>query len=523
MIVNFTAISSGIVKDVDPYDLPATPEAFLWSNGNNIRFLDDYVQKIEGHSTVGISIGVLPYWMMPITTASTYYWLLAGLDKVYVTSNFSTFSNITRQTASVDVDYTGTADNIWSGGVISGIPVINNGVDDPQMWSPVGTGTKLQSLTWDSGHTWATQSVTAKVIRPFREYLIALDTNESSTRYPYRLRWSTSTLSGVPSTWDDTDNTEDAGYTELNQSPGFLIDCLPMRNNNIIYKEDETWIMSDAGAGQIFRFDPLFHQSGALAQRCIKPFFGKHLVLTTGDLIVHDGQSIQSVIEKRMKKWLFSQIDSTNYGRSFIAPNYNKKEMWICFPSTGMTEPDMALIWNYNDNTYALRDLPSTPHIAYGIVDPSSDVFIDSYNTIIDTIDTLIDVRNYNPTVQSLLMVQGNSLYKADDTNRFSLQSYTAYVERTGMDLGDPNRFKLVKRVYIRAKSGSGVFTVKIGSQLVKNGDITWSSQTFDPSTDEYINFLVNGKYIGIRFESISEYSWGVQSFGIEYEFSGRF
>jgi hypothetical protein len=32
--------------------------------------------------------------------------------------------------------------------------------------------------------------------------------------------------------------------------------------------------------------------------------------------------------------------------------------------------PDTALIWNYIENTWATRDLPSTNYIAKGLVDP---------------------------------------------------------------------------------------------------------------------------------------------------------
>lgn len=521
MLARFNNIATGIVGDVDVYDLPATQEALIWSDGNNIRFADEYVEKIQGHGAVFGTASVTPYWMLPVPTASTYYWLYPGLAKVYVTDG-STHTNITRQTAAVDVDYTGTADDIWNGGIISGVPVINNGIDDPQMWTPVNTSTKLASLTWSSGQTWSSQSKLAKVIRPFKNYLIALDMTESGTRYSDRLRWSTSTISGVPSTWDDTDATEDAGYTELNQSGGFFIDCLPLRNANIIYKESETWIQTEIGGNDIFRFEPVFAESGALARRCIKPFFSRHLVLSAGDLILHDGQSIESVIEKRMKTWLFNAIDDTYYNRSFIVPNYTKKEMWVCFPQTGSTFADTALIWNYHDNRFFVRDLPNTPHIAYGIVDPSESQTWASDSQAWGNDATSWDYRSYNPTISKLLMCSGTSFYQGDYTEQFAGSSFTSYIERLGIDLGDPTRRKFVKRIYPRMTS-TGSVTIKVGYQDTKNGSVTYSSTTFDPSTDEYADFMVNGKYIAIRFESASNISWKLHSFDVEYEIGGQF
>ena len=49
-----------------------------------------------------------------------------------------------------------------------------------------------------------------------------------------------------------------------------------------------------------------------------------------------------------------------------------KNEVWICFPATGASGgyPDTALIWNYIENTWATRDLPSVNYIAKGLVNP---------------------------------------------------------------------------------------------------------------------------------------------------------
>lgn len=523
MLTHFNNIQTEIRQDVDPYDLPATPEAFLWSAGHNIRFLDQYIQKMLGHASVFTAPSVAPYWMLPVPNATTYYWLYAGLAKVYVTDG-TTNTNLTRQTAAVDVDYTGTAGDIWNGGVISGIPFLNNGVDDPQMWSPVSTSQRLQSLTWSSGQTWASQSKTCKILRRFGQFLIALDLTESSTRYPHRLRWSTSTNSGIPSTWDENDGAEDAGVTDaIGDTGGFMVDCLPLRDVNIIYKEGEAWIQQLVWGDEIMRFDPLF-DFGLLAPKCVKPFFGKHLVLTNGDLIVHDGRTPESVIDERYKNWLFNQIDATYYRRSFIVPNHRKKEIWICFPSSGATQANMALIWNYHRNKFYTRDLPGTPHIGYGVVDTSgvsaawsgdSEAWGDDSSSW--------DERTYNPTIAKMLMAYGSNFYELDTTNQFAGASFNSYIERQGIDFGDPTRRKIYKKLYPRMES-TGPVTFRFGAQETKNGSITWVTKTFDPSTDEFINLdEVAGKFGAIRLQDTSDISWKKHSFSVEWDYLGRY
>lgn len=523
MLAQFNDVGSlGLITDTDVYDLPADKDNFAWSSGQNVRFQDNYVLKSKGYSSVFGTPSITPYYMLPVPQASTYFWLYPGLDKVYVHDG-STHSNVTRQTASVDVDYTGAVGNRWVGGVINSIPVITNGVDDPQMWNPAAASQRLTSLTHSAGQTWASQNWTAKVIRPFRQYLMALDVTKSGTRFEHLIHWSTQAQSAaVPSTWDDTDATEDAGFADLSETPGVLIDCLPLGRANIVYKEDSIWLQQYIGGNDIFNFSTAFKGIGALSSHCVQNFFGRHIVLGQNDIYVHDGQSIESVIEKRVKDTLFNSIDSANYGNSFVAANHRDKEMWICYPTTGNTLANRAVIWNYHDNTYAFRDLPNTPYISYGVVDPSElltwNPDTDTWNT--DT--TNWNERTFNPSINRLCMASGSNFFLMDDTDQANGVNETAYIERSGLAFGDTTQRKLIKRIWPRFTS-NGPVTVRVGCQDYRNGPITWVNNSFDPSTDDKVDVLVDGRYIAIRFESTTNINWKLHSFSMDFDYSGRF
>lgn len=518
-IVKFNNIASiGIVNDADPFELP--PNA--WSNGSNVRFYDNKIVKFAGHSSVYGTPTVTPYWAIPVQSSSTYYWVYPGASKVYVTDG-TTHTNITRQTAGNDVNYSATYDKGWNGGAISGLLVLNNGVDDPQMWSTTSPSTKLSSLTWDAGNTWSAKGHTCAVMRPFKNYLVALDVTKGATRYPHMVKWSAATVSGaVPASWDETDATNDADEQDLSETGGDLIDCLSMRDINVIYKEDSTWIMQYTGDNRIFAFYEVFKTVGALTRRCIKEFDGRHIVLTSGDLVIHDGNNPQSIINAKMRNWLFNNIDSTYYRRTFITPNYSKNEMWVCFPQSGSTLPDMALVWNYRENTLGVRQIPSAPHIAYGIVDPSENVAWSADSNAWSSDSTSWDQRAYNPTILKLLLCSGTNFFLGDNTDQFNGSSMTAYVERQGLDLGDSSRIKLVKRLRPKIEA-TGAVTIKVGQQASKNGSVTWTNYSFDPSTDEYVDVIVAGRYIAFRFESSSNISWSLSSYEVEFEFQGLF
>jgi len=509
--------SAGIISDTDARSIPEN----AFTSGENIRFIDNNVEKSKGESEVYTTPAVDPYWLLPVQTSSAYYWIYPSLTKCYVTDG-TTNTNITRQTASVDVNYSADADIGWNGGIIGSVPIVNNGVDDPQMWTPVGTGTKLQSLTWSSGTTWSSESNTARVIRPFKQFLIAMHTTESGTEYRQRIRWSHPADSGsVPSTWDETDTTKDAGVYDLEEGGGSVVDGLPLRDTFIIYKDNKTMGMQHIGGRAVFRFYDIFEQSGILTRRCVKSFYGKHFVVTNGDVIVHDGNTFDSVINHRKKKELFALIDATNYQRTFVSPNYQKNEMWVCFPKTGSSFADTAFIWNFKDDTWTTKNIPTVKHMGYGLVDPNE---ADTWASTTETWDLAQGSwgeLSYSPTVIKNLMAGSTKFYMADDTEQSDGTNITAYCEREGLDFGSPDIVKRVTRVWPRIDC-SGDITVYVGSQMVHTDSVTWKAYTYS-SGDDRIDCDVTGKLISYRIESSTNVTWKAHDIGFEYTEKGRF
>jgi hypothetical protein len=101
-------------------------------------------------------------------------------------------------------------------------------------------------------------------------------------------------------------------------------------------------------------------------------FGGKHSVVGQADVFVHDGANFTSVIDTKNKDFLFNDMDPTYYDRTFVFANYAGAEMWICYVenSSGATWPNKALVWNWEHQTWGVRDLPSnTAYVEGGVVD----------------------------------------------------------------------------------------------------------------------------------------------------------
>lgn len=507
----------GIITDIKSQNLPDN----AFTTAQNIRFTKQAAKKIEGHSQVFGTPSVSPYWLVPLQTESVAYWIYAGLTKVYVTDG-STHFNLTRQSGGVDDNYAATEDLNWTGGIIGGIPVLNNGVDDPQMWNPVNTGQRLQSLTYDGSNTWADKNYKAGVIRSYRDYLVALDVTKGADRNSRLVKWSTSAIIGtIPSTWDETDDTEDAGEYELAQTGGDCIDCLPLRDSNIVYKDDSVWAMTYIGGADIFRFSQIFGDVGLLSRRCVKEFDGKHFVITPGDVIVHDGVVKESVITDRRREELFGAIDSSSYTRIFVAPNYAKQEMWICYPQSGSTLPDKAMIWNWRDNTWSDRELPNSPHIGYGIINDSNETTTwDADGEVWDTDTTTWDAKSFNPTDRKLLMAATN-LYELDNTTQFAGANFEAKIERENLHFGQPDKIKTVNGLWIIAE-GSGDITVTVGSSMNPGEAINWgTAQTYTIGSNKKINCRATGRYISYRINATNATLWEILQISFDVKVRG--
>lgn len=336
----------GILKDLQPHDLPHG----AWSDGANVEFEFREIVKAIGFTVVKSSTAIAPHQLFLVNYQQTTFWVYCGLTDVRA------FDDVTEtEITNVGGDYAGADFNRWNGGVFNGILVINNGVDVPQMWNTPGLSTPLTDLSnWVPGHL---STLTAKVIRPFGNFLVALDTVEDGTRFPYRVRVSHSAASGVPSSWDETDATKDTYVQDLGGTQDILIDAAVLGNSLILYKENTVWAMRFVGGALKFSIQKLFNAQGIMSQDCATVFKRKHLVLTREDVIVHDGVNSESVIDGRNRRYLFNNMEPQATLSSFVTHVEARDEIWILVPKLGQGAVTEAAIWNYKENTWTFRDV----------------------------------------------------------------------------------------------------------------------------------------------------------------------
>ena len=581
--------TSGYLEDLEPEDLPLN----AITGGDNFTIEDGYPTSARGYEAVWGTPSLAPYWCIQQIASGASYWVYTGLLKAYRVNSSGTHANITRQkttsitSASVanptvitatahgiangdtvvisgdttatptingthvatvltddtftipvnvtsagsdgqvvaDENYTGIASDIWNGGALGTIPVVNNGADVPQQWD--NSLVKLKDLgNWTSTHR-------CKTIRAFKNYLIALNITKGASVYPQMIKWSHGAEPlAVPDSWDETDPTKDAGETNLLASTGEVIDGGQLRDVFIIYKEDSTHLMRYIGGQFVFSFQELFKTSGILTVNCWQEYKGMHYVLTRGDIIAHDGSSILPIATRRVRNFLFTDLDPDNYIRSFVTINPAKEEVWFCYPSVGSAYSNRALVYHVTDKKWSIRELPNVGYIDSGIVEASGDT---AWSTIGLTWSTANRVWNYapfNPSSVSLLYcaTEDTALHKGDSSNTANGATIPVTIERTGnahvsQQVIDDSTYKYISTIWPRIDAPSGTeIRVSVGVQDRIEAPIEWTAyQTFTVGEDDKVDFDISGRYWGTRFNTNADVNWKLQGYDVEVKGQGRY
>lgn len=506
-------LRDGLVLDVPAWELP--PGAF--TDSRNVRYRDQAAEKIRGYSQTLGELSVTASFITTITTQSTVFYVYADSSNIYGTDG-------TTHALISTISYSAGADLNWNGGHYHGYLILNDGVLDPQSWDP-GLSNRVAGL--DSTGGWPA-STKCEVIRPFKDFLVALRVTESGTYNPRLLRWSESALAGnLPTTWDYTDPANDSGRVELGQTTDFLVDCLPLRDVNMVYKQHHTWLMQFVGGSGVFDFRQVFKEVGMLSEDCARSFQERHFVVTDHDVVVHDGNEAVSILNRRMRSWLFNTLDSDNYKRSFVVADYANREMLFCFPETGASAPNLALVWSWQENNLYVREFGSgMNHAVTGLLPNETATTFDGLSDAFDELTLGFDEASFNASERYVIFADAEDTKAYQDGNGedFNGTAMSVYLERANLPLmKDINRFKRVMRVYPKVLGTKGdTISVQCGTREAVDGVVTWGpAQEFRIGVDYKVEFRLSARLFDIRFEYAGSNRWRLFGYDVEFEPEG--
>ena len=528
--------STGVLTDINPYNLPITG----FTKAVNVRFDEGKVRRAPVFRAVKDTLGFDPraaYGVVPST----------GFDTVLVVSDdyvIKEYANGSLNDRSGSI--TGSSDpRPYSISTLADVVYINREDRVPVYRLP--SGTNFADLTnWDAN--WR-----AKSIRPFGDFLLALNMTESSTNYTNRVRFSDIvSANAIPSSWDATDTTKSAGFSDLVQMSTPIVDGLQLGTQFMIYSSTEVMMMEFVGGTFIFNFRKLFADEGIINQNCVVEAEGKHFVFGTSDIYMHDGTTKQSIADERVRSFIYTGLNAKNSDRCFVMHNHALSEIYFCYQSGDelVAFPDTArcnraAVYNIKNNTWSFMDLPNVSSGTTANVDTVS-----TYSASTGTYDNIggsyyDQEDSYN---RHTLMV-GNSdsdndissakIYGLDEADTGSMAfnvdneaTKPILLERVGIDLDEIRQpldgYKVITRMLPQMatlNTSNTVVTIQFGASDLPNNTPTYSNTaTFDIATDYKIDSRAAGRYLSYKISMASDdyKDFQLSGFDLDVTVTGR-
>lgn len=510
----------GVVKDRPYYQIP--PEA--WTLAENVRYADGSVARVGGETQVFGTPGVAPYFAQFINSAAQPWWLYAGLQKIYVYDG-AVHTNITRQSAGVDVNYNATGALDWNGTLLGGVPILNNGVDVPQFWAAYSIAQKMQNLTNWPG------TLRAKVIRAFGPYLLACNLTDGGVAKPHDVRWSQPADPGsVPASWDITNPATNAGQVSLpDVDSGLIVDALPLQGRFYVYKENGVWRFRNVGGRFVFDQDAIFENIGLLCQRCVAVTGDgqRHFFVSNDNAYLHDGNKAVPMWDERIKRYVFNQLDVASYRNSFVCVNSVRDEAWFCYPSQGQLLANRGIVTNYKTGAVTETDI-DFQHATIGTLQSTDG---ETWATAIGDWATDNSPWSVSNRRKMLLSKPTNTRFlQLDLGGQRDGADFTGLVQRLSLGVVGRTRKgewiedfevrKFVNRIW--PKMSGGPVNIRLGGQNVPGGPVTWSAPVvFNPATQQYADIVAEGAAIAIEISGAVD--WQLDGYKLDMVVAGRF
>ena len=128
-----------------------------------------------------------------------------------------------------------------------------------------------------------------------------------------------------------------------------------------------------------------------------------------------------STLPCSVKQYVFSDMNLTQIQKIVCGVNSAFSEVWWFYPSSGATENDRYVVWNYTNNLWYYGTLPRTAWLDRGIKDfpvaASNDQYLYSHE------------------------------FGLDDGSTVPASAISSYIESSQVDIGEGDRFSFVSRI----------------------------------------------------------------------------
>lgn len=526
--------------DLEPADLPPDQMSYAKNyllrdgkvyafNGENV--IASFNGPLSGAATYTLYGGYIDY----VTAGDVKYFLVAGRNSLSTTKGIVQVTNGTTWTDISNADgYASLAANdelLWTGCKLGSIPIINNPKHFPEYWSPQNTSQKMQYLMFDATHTWKDKGYRANVIRSHNNFLFALGLTEGGIELPNAYRWShPADINGLPFTWDETDLSAIASKESVEGLENRLVDGLSLRDAFALYSTRSMYVLDYVGGEFVWQRRKLSQSHGVLTTNCVVEAVGNHIVLTDGDIVINDGNSITSLLTSKMKRYLEKNLSNDSFNNCFAQVNYIDNEAWFFIVQPSATYPSIAFVVNYNTGQISLRDVQGKKVSAtFGQTLKTAQ----TWDTIVNTwrnVKRTYQESEASPFNDSIIVLDTGpataaptsyDIVNIEENSTVNPIELLTVLERTCFDLEGQETVTTIVRVYPHIRS-TGSVLIQFGSHSHMTSPISWKPPVvYTPNSMRQVNLRTTGELHAWRISSIDDVPFEFTGMDIEYQLAG--
>jgi hypothetical protein len=426
---------------------------------------------------------------------------------------------------------------------LNGVLVINSLSSGPWYWPGPGDPDvrPVEPLPgWDP--TWRCTYMIAH-----RYGLFALGMTEGVDYFPYKLRWSNSAQEGaLPTSWDPTDLSKDAGDDILGETPGLIVGGARVRGQLYIIKEDAIYRARRVDGQYIYAIERLQGTIGTTAPKGWAEVQGALMVFTSTDVLVFDGQRQSSLSDGTVRESIFSRIRDVWWERSELFYHAPTEQLFVATVAEGDRLSDAHVLltkgsaWGHRTLRQALGFdsafiKGSATNPTWDELDGSGNLRWTTGGTWDEQTDGNWDRGVYRSSVPDIIVYESNGLLPTDPGVRYwvsaFIQSRNLYSDgraknctarRVGLPINGARGLAMVTDVWFEL-AGDKPMQFRIGAQEVKDGTITWSPYyTSDPSTRVHLDPRLTGRFLAWELSSQADTRWELAALTIHWEPAGE-
>jgi len=414
------------------------------------------------------------------TVTNSQIYTFVGTDTEIYVMDGATFTNVSRVSG-----YNTTAEEQWEF-VQWGNQVVATNFSDEMQVATIGSG-DFDDL--------AGTPPKARHIATVRDFLVTGNTWDASDLFkPNRVRWAGI---GTIDSWTVSATTQ-ADFQDLQNENAGQIQKIVGGEFGLIFQQNAITRMSYIGSPDIFQFDLVESQRGALSPGSVQKFGNNVAYLSQDGFFVFDGQRSIPIGDGKVDQYFFDTVDRS-YIQSRMSVALYPTENIICwsyaslYADNGM--PDTILMYNFSPSSQ--QRWASAAIDTWYLVSPVSQSYtldgLDAVSTNLDTLPFSLDSSVWMGLV-NLLGTFDTDLY----LNMLNGLPLEATITTGEAWLSNPDRtYVTLLRPHIDLSQG--LITVEVGQRNLESEAATFTLPA-SPNSAGYVPVRANARFLRARF-----------------------